>query len=126
MIPNTIELPIGERQKYISRLLTTYTLRYNENGILTPTNLFLKAVNSFIDTGLERFIKAKAPPGLVKDIITAGCLLLSHHGIDRTDFFHIFNITLQSMGRIQIANISHVDFWGWVEYFFPDKIINFK
>ena len=79
---------------------------------------FLKAVNSFIDKGHDEPIKDELPPTLTKPMIISVCLLVFHPGIQKTDFFHLLNISLRSIGEPQIENIHFDNFWGWVEYFF--------
>lgn len=117
MIVNTQELPPDLYQDYKVRLLTTHTFRYNENGILTPTNNFLRSVNSFVEKGLDKAIISKAPD-ISKSLIISACLLVFHPKIQKNDFLHILNISLESMGEFQIENTQYDKFLGWMEYFF--------
>ena len=118
MVPNTNELPPEIYRRYKEELLETQTFRYNEHGVLTPTNFFLKNVNSFIASGLDKEIKVLAPT-ITKSLIISACLLPFHRrNNQKEDFFHILNISLENMNEPQIENTQFSKFWGWMEYFF--------
>jgi len=119
---NTNDLPENILKEYISKLQTAHSHRYNEDGILTPTNFFLNTVNSFIDEELEKEIEEELPPTLIKPMIISGCLLLFHPGVQKNDFIHILNISLLCVGEPQIKNIHFERFWRWIEIFFKPQI----
>ncbi len=121
-LTNTEDLPENILKEYISKLQASYTHRYNEKGIFAPTKLFLGAINSFIDKGLNKEIELELPPTLTKPMIISGCLLLFYPGIQKTDLMHILNISLRCIGEPQIKNIHFDRFWGWLEIFFEPQI----